>query len=321
MDALSSKSAESLIDNLDSIVRDTMTNHNVSIDDLIQVYPLWPNNSTGDILSPFSSLQFQHSCNLNMVSNKDIIKLISMGLLIEYYSSGAVADDGSSSLWKNVIIARTAQYVDEPRPTDIKYINNVTNSERSNIPSLVTVSYFSTTSTDGAESTVIDLSMTEDDNPSSQQMQGDRIVASTSKKTKHSKAKKSTAENKMEQRKSFRDIKEPTDPYLKALDQEVDRKQQQTSITTSSRRGNKPRKNSKTQKKYEGVADNVAYDDDDVDNYHLSFNSSADKPIYRIPVRDHLLTSSSSNYTIDNKTKYGVVGEPKDTMINVVSNK
>lgn len=301
-----------------------MTHHNVSIDDLIQVYPLWPNNSTGDILSPFSSQQFQHSCNLNMVSNnKDIIKLISMGILIEYYSSGAVADDGSSSLWKNVIIARTAQYVDEPRPTGIKYINNTTtsSSESSSIPSLVTVSYFSTMISDEAESTVIDLSMTEEDNPSSHQMQGDSIVATTSKKTKHSKAKKSTSENIKEQRKSFRDIKEPTDPYLKALDQEVDRKQQQTSTTTSSRRTtNKLRKNNKTQKKYE-EANNVAYDDD-VDNYYLSFNSSGEKPMHRIPVSDHLLTSSSSNYLTDNnKTNHGVVSEPKETMINVVCNK
>ena len=299
-----------------------MTHHNVSIDDLIQVYPLWPNSSstTGDILSPFSSLQFQHSCNLTMVSNKDIIKLISMGLLIEYYSSGAVAD-GSSSLWKNVIIARTAQYVDEPRPTGIKYVNNTTSSESSNIPSLVTVSYFSTMMvTDEAESTVIDLSMTEDDNPSSQQMmQGDNIVATTSKKTKHSKPKKSTSENIKEQRKSFRDIKEPTNPYLKALDQEVDRKQQQSSTTTSSRRVNKPRKNNKTtQKKYE-EADNV----DDVDNYNLSFNSSAGKPMHRIPVSDHLLTTSSaSNYLINtNKTNHAVVSEPNETMINVVCNK
>ena len=240
-----------------------------------------------------------------------------MGILIEYYSSGAVAEHGSSSLWKNITIARTAKYVDEPKPADIKYISNTTTSESSSKnPSLVTVSYFSKIVSNDTDSTVIDLSKTEDDDPSSQQMQGESIAAN-SRKTKQSKAKKSSSENiKEQQRKSFRDIKEPTDLYLKALDKELDRKQQQTSTTTSSRRTSNPKKNNKTQKPYE--ADITAYDD--IDNYHLSFNSSAGKTMHRSTVRDHLVpSSSSSNYIVGNNTNHG---EPKsereETMINVV---
>lgn len=332
MGALSSQSAESLIEDLGAFLRDTMKNHNVSIGDLIQVHPLWPNNTTtGGALSPLSPQQFRHHCNLNVI-NKDIIKFISMGLLIEYYSSGTVNEDGSScSLYKNVMVARTAQYAGEPKPTGIKYMSNNTSSLEDFKPSLVTISYFSTTTHE--EVALIDLSKPESEEDDNQKLLQAGGIANTSKKKHSIKAKKcSPAEKKIvEQRKSFRDIKEPTNRYLKALDQEVNRKQQQTSNSTTTRRAYNSKKTNKRQKTSE--ADSLAYDVDSCQSASFNF-SNGNAMHHTSPVSDYF-SPPSTNYIIDKpstrhhhhtssrKTLHeerDASSEPKETGITTVCN-
>ena len=131
-----------------------MKNKNACIDDLIQFIPLWPNSTTGD-LSPFTTLQFSYQCSIYVVNKEDIIKIISMGLLIEYYSSSGSAENDSCPLSKNFMLALKTHTEKEPTSVRIQYLSNTPKTEIFE-PTLVIISYYSNDTTEP----IIELSKT-----------------------------------------------------------------------------------------------------------------------------------------------------------------
>ena len=192
----------------------------------------------------------------------------------------------------------------------IQYLSNGPTTETFE-PTLVIISYFSNDT-----EPIIDLSKTDDDNLVFPQLQIEIATTNFKRKEQSSYRCKKSSSEKKEQRKSFRDIKEPTDPYLKALDQEVDRKQQ---MMTSTRRSYNSKKNIKRSKTT--AADNIIY----IDENQPSLSTSAGNlSYYSSPVSNF----SSTNYRTDkskhassrnellNKSEEAI--EPREPVISTV---
>ena len=96
----------------DEVIRNHLKESNLSINELISVHPLWPSKtcsaydySTTTVVCPLSPNHSHQSSALDThcKESNDIIKLISMYLLIEYYSVNV--DEGSDHLGTKIQIA------------------------------------------------------------------------------------------------------------------------------------------------------------------------------------------------------------------------
>lgn len=234
----------------ETIVLDIMKTKNISIGDLVQVHHLWPNSDNSVILSPFPPNLLHKECSLDTTLKENILKLISMVLLIEYYSQ--TTNDGSSIVSANVNGACLFQVEEKPRFTRVEY--HPISSHFFPKPTLVKIFYFSNDDVVvNKDSIPVDLTgNVDDDGLSSSSLLN--LTTSPTKKAPSTSKKKKTTSYDGEIRKSFRDTKEPTDPYLKALDKEGERKQ----ITKSARRSSKHQKvHSKKQKTSDAESDIV----------------------------------------------------------------
>ena len=199
---------------------DIMKNKNISIGDLVQVHHLWPNSDNSVILSPFSPNLLHKECSLDTTLKENILKLISIVLLIEYYSQ--TTNDGSSIVSANVNGACLFQVEEKPRFTRVEY--HTSSSHLFPKPTLVKIFYFSNDVVVNKDSIPVDLTgNVDDDGFSSSSLL--KLTTSPTKKAPSTSKKKKTTSYDGEIRKSFRDTKEPTDPYFKAIDKEEERKQ------------------------------------------------------------------------------------------------
>jgi hypothetical protein len=241
LNALPDQSVDTEVGDFDTIVLDVMKSKNICIGDLVQVHHLWPSSDNSAILSPFSPYQIHNECSLETTLKENILKLISMVLLIEYYSRST--NDGSSFVNANVNGATLCEVEEKPKFTRVEYLNDQAHLA-SHQPMLVKIVYFSN---DDVVNDSIPVDLTgniDDDRFPSFSLQSKSSSPTTKKKPSTSKKKRTTSYDG-EVRKSFRDTKEPTDPYLKALDKEGERKQ----TTKTTRRSSKQQKvHSKKQK-------------------------------------------------------------------------
>ena len=120
-----------------------MKESNISINELISVHPLWPSKtcsaydySTTTIVCPLSPNHSHQSTALDTLSKEsnDIIKLISMYLLIEYYSVNV--DESSDHLGTKIHISSTQS--NEPSHTRVKYLKDTSDACR---PAVVHIYY------------------------------------------------------------------------------------------------------------------------------------------------------------------------------------
>jgi hypothetical protein len=122
LNALPDQSVDTEVGDFDTIVLDVMKSKNICIGDLVQVHHLWPSSDNSAILSPFSPYQIHNECSLETTLKENILKLISMVLLIEYYSR--LTNDGSSFVNANVNGATLCEVEEKPKFTRVEYLND-----------------------------------------------------------------------------------------------------------------------------------------------------------------------------------------------------
>ena len=210
----------------DEVIRNHLKESNLSINELISVHPLWPSKtcstydySTTTIVCPLSPNHSHQSSALNTLckESNDIIKLISMYLLIEYYSVNV--DEGSDHLGTKIQIASTQS--NEPSYTRVKYLKDTSDACR---PAVVHIYYNSpciiSEPTDALDSNYDDA-MT---NPPRVDYMDTNDTKKRNSAGKSKGAAKASSSANNEPRKSYREIKEPKDAYSRTLAEESQRK-------------------------------------------------------------------------------------------------
>jgi hypothetical protein len=206
----------------DEIIRNHLRESNLSINELISVHPLWPSKScsaydysTTPIVCPLSPNHSHQSSALDTLSKEsnDIIKLISMYLLIEYYSVNG--DEGSDHLGTKIQISSTQS--NEPSHTRVKYLKDTSDACR---PAVVHIYY-------NSPCTISEPTDAIDSNHDDAMTNPPRVDTNDTKKRNPGRSKgatKASSSANNEPRKSYREIKEPKDAYSRTLAEESKRK-------------------------------------------------------------------------------------------------